>query len=262
MKIKLFVILFVVLFLSSCGSKKKVITSTKKEKRVVVVDVPKKVEAKKNTTPKTYSEIKQNYIEQYSEIAMEEMLLYKIPASITLAQGVLESRSGTSELTLKSNNHFGIKCHKGWKGEKTAHDDDLKGECFRVYKHPSYSFRDHSLFLYERKRYMGLFKLKITNYIGWAKGLRNAGYATDKAYPKKLIKIIEDYELYKYDAIALGKTVDGIQNVKHDSHTVVKGDTLYSLSRKYNLTVKELKEINGFTDNTISVGQKLYLTKL
>tara|TARA_B110000879_G_C10955882_1_gene425576 strand:- start:416 stop:745 length:330 start_codon:yes stop_codon:yes gene_type:complete len=109
---------------------------------------------------------------------------------------------------------------------------------------------------------MGLFKLKITNYKGWAKGLRNAGYATDKAYPKKLIKIIEDYELYKYDAIALGKTVDGIQNVKHDSHTVVKGDTLYSLSRKYNLTVKELKEINGFTDNTISVGQKLYLTKL
>lgn len=258
MKIKFFPIVCIVLFLTSCGSKKKVISTTKKEKEVVEVVTPKDIEVIKNTPPKTYSEIKQDYIEQYSEIAIQEMKLYKIPASITLAQGVLESRSGTSVLTRKSNNHFGIKCHKSWKGKKTSHDDDEKGECFRVYKHPRSSYRDHSLFLFERTRYKDLFKLKITDYKGWARGLRKAGYATDKAYPKKLIKIIEDYELYKYDELALGKTT---KQVKQDSHIVVKGDTLYSISRRYGLTVDKLKKINRFTDNKISIGQKLYVTK-
>lgn len=262
MKIKFCTLVFVVLFLTSCGSKKKTVsTKTPSEREVVIAketpeDIPAEIKKSSNT------DVKQAYIDQYSDIAIEEMLKYNIPASITLAQGILESSSGKSELTLKSNNHFGIKCHKGWEGETTTHDDDLIGECFRVYKHPVYSFRDHSLFLYGRKRYMNLFSLKITNYKGWAKGLQKAGYATDKKYPNKLIKIIEDYRLYEYDAKALGVSVDEIKTKEIDSHTVRKGDTLYSISRKYKVSVVDLKEINGLESTNISVGQKLYLTKL
>ena len=124
---------------------------------------------------------------------------YKIPASITLAQGILESGNGLSTLAKKSNNHFGIKCHKGWKGERVYHDDDEKGECFRKYTYVQTSYEDHSKFLTSRQRYAGLFKLKKTDYKGWARGLKKAGYATDKKYPKKLIKIIQDYKLYEFD---------------------------------------------------------------
>lgn len=259
---KIITVLVLSIFMMSCSSKKKVITSkTPSEKGKVIVkktstEIPVKIKTSSSLDPK------QAYIEQYSDIAIEEMQKYKIPASITLAQGILESGSGKSELTLKSNNHFGIKCHKNWKGGKTYHDDDAKGECFRAYKHPIYSFRDHSLFLYGRKRYMNLFRLKITDYKGWARGLQKAGYATDKRYPNKLIKIIEDYKLYEYDAKVLGKTVDEIKVKVTDSHTVKKGDTLYSLSRKYKVSVADLKEINGLESNDISVGQKLYLTRL
>src|SRR5699024_697917 len=134
----------------------------------------------------------------YKAIAMEEMGTFGIPASITLAQGILESDSGRSELTRKSNNHFGIKCHD-WKGQSVTHDDDLRGECFRKYKNPNYSFRDHSLFLRNRPRYGQLFDLPINDYKRWARGLKSAGYATDPAYPRKLISIIERYELHQYD---------------------------------------------------------------
>ena len=120
-------------------------------------------------------------------------------ASITLAQGLLESGNGQSELARKSNNHFGIKCHNNWTGGRVYHDDDAKGECFRKYSHPSESYRDHSDFLRYRDRYKFLFDYKVTDYKAWAYGLKKAGYATDPAYPKKLIKLIEDYELYKYD---------------------------------------------------------------
>jgi len=258
---KISVILLLSIFMMSCGSKRKVVTTkTPTGKEVVVEETPTEIPVKIKKSSST--DPKQAYIEQYSDIAIEEMQKYQIPASITLAQGILESSSGKSELTTKSNNHFGIKCHKNWKGGKTYHDDDKKGECFRVYKHPTYSFRDHSLFLYGRKRYMNLFRLKITDYKGWAKGLQKSGYATDKKYPKKLIKIIEEYELYKYDAIALGKSVEEIKTKVIDSHTVKKGDTLYSISRKYGLSVSNLKEINGLESNDISVGQKLYLTRL
>ncbi len=259
---KISTILLVSIFMMSCGSKRRVVTTKKTpEKEVVIVEetpieIP--VEIKKTTSV----DVKQAYIEQYSDVAIEEMKKYQIPASITLAQGILESRSGSSELTLKSNNHFGIKCHKNWEGGKTYYDDDAKGECFRVYKHPVYSFRDHSLFLYGRKRYMNLFRLKITDYKGWAKELQKAGYATDKRYPNKLIKIIEDYKLYEYDAKALGKSVDEIKIKVADSHTVRKGDTLYSLSQKYKVSVTDLKEINGLETTNIFVGQKLYLTRL
>ena len=139
------------------------------------------------------------YIDTYAEIAVQEMYRSGIPASITLAQGMLESGNGRSELATKSNNHFGIKCHNGWTGGRVYHDDDAKGECFRKYDHPYQSYRDHSDFLRSRDRYKFLFDLKTTDYKGWAYGLKKAGYATDPNYPTKLIKIIEDYRLYQYD---------------------------------------------------------------
>ncbi len=139
------------------------------------------------------------YIDRYAALAVEEMYRSGVPASITLAQGLLESRYGQSELAVKGNNHFGIKCHN-WKGKKMYHDDDRDGECFRVYASPEESFRDHSDFLRYRDRYKFLFDLEPTDYEGWAHGLRKAGYATDPAYPKKLIRLIEDYELHQYDS--------------------------------------------------------------
>ncbi len=144
-----------------------------------------------------------NYIEQYKDIAMREMQEYKIPASITLAQGLLESGNGKSELAKKSNNHFGIKCHKDWTGGRTYHDDDEKGECFRVYDDPEQSYKDHSRFLAERQRYAFLFELEITDYKGWAKGLKQAGYATLPVYANVLIRLIEDYNLTEYDQLVV-----------------------------------------------------------
>ncbi len=139
-----------------------------------------------------------NYIEKYSKIAMKNQKDYKIPASIILAQGLLESGAGESALTKKSNNHFGIKCHSNWTGGRVYHDDDKKDDCFRKYKNADESFRDHALFL-QRPNYSSLFTLDIHDYKGWARGLQRRGYATDKAYANKLIKLIEDYELYVYD---------------------------------------------------------------
>jgi LysM repeat protein len=146
-------------------------------------------------TPKSRQEV---YIEKYSKIAVDEMYRSGIPASITLAQGLLESAYGYSELAVKGNNHFGIKCHN-WKGKGMYYDDDAKGECFRVYKNPEESYRDHSDFLRYRDRYKFLFEYEITDYKAWAYGLKKAGYATDPAYPTKLIKLIETYKLYEYD---------------------------------------------------------------
>ncbi len=261
MRSKIYIFIIISLLLASCSSKKHIVKSkTSKDpikKEVVVVPIKKKSTPKKT---KKYSDPKKAYIDKYSEIAMNEMRKYKIPASITLSQGILESRSGQSELTRKSNNHFGIKCHKGWNGGRTYHDDDEKGECFRAYKHPEKSFKDHSLFLAERSRYQDLFKLKITDYKGWAKGLRKAGYATDKAYPQKLISIIETYQLYEYDDKVLGKRSKRKLKTA-ESMLVVKGDTLYSISRKYGLTVNQLKSINGLDSNEISIGQKLFVEK-
>ena len=149
----------------------------------------------------TYEE----YIDTYKDIAVRKMYEYKIPASITLAQGILESGSGNSELARKANNHFGIKCHKEWNGKTFIMDDDEKDECFRKYKSAEDSYRDHSLFLTERERYSDLFTLKITDYKAWAYGLKKAGYATNPKYPQLLIKIIEENNLYAYDSKKLGK---------------------------------------------------------
>lgn len=144
-------------------------------------------------------DFKQAYINKYSSIAVSEMKRSGVPASITLAQGMLESNYGRSALTVKGNNHFGIKCHRDWKGKKMYHDDDAKGECFRVYPNDEASFRDHSDFLRYQSRYKSLFDLDITDYKGWAKGLKAAGYATDPAYAQKLIKVIEENHLYRFD---------------------------------------------------------------
>ena len=140
----------------------------------------------------------QNYIDKYKDLAIEGMLRYRVPASITLAQGLLESGAGTSELTVKGNNHFGIKCH-GWTGRTVHHDDDARNECFRAYDNAFQSFEDHCKFLKNGKRYSGLFNLKITDYKGWAHGLKAAGYATNPQYAQKLIGIIELYKLTQYD---------------------------------------------------------------
>lgn len=272
MRIKVFAILIVAVLLTSCGSKRKAARKAaedSKSEKIYDVKTHKNppTELYKPKTTKTYSDPKLAYIDRYSDIAMQEMRTYKIPASITLAQGILESRSGQSGLTTRSNNHFGIKCHKGWTGKSTLHDDDEDDECFRVYDHPEESFRDHSLFLAERTRYADLFKLKITDYKGWAKGLRKAGYATDRKYPEKLINIIETYKLYQYDDKVVGKkrrrnkkNKVEVETESPKHHVVSKGDTLYSISRKYGLTVDKIKSINGLDNNTISIGQKLFLS--
>lgn len=145
------------------------------------------------------STTQKDYVNKWKDEAVRQMEMYKIPASITLAQGVLESGNGLSELAKKSNNHFGIKCHKDWQGGRTYHDDDEKGECFRVYEDPRDSYEDHSKFLL-RSRYAGLFELNLEDYKGWAKGLSKFGYATNPKYPELLITIIERHELNKLDS--------------------------------------------------------------
>lgn len=144
----------------------------------------------------------QDYISQWSDVAVRQMIDHRIPASITLAQGILESGNGNSELARVSNNHFGIKCHSDWTGERTYHDDDAQGECFRVYSDARESFSDHSEFL-KRSRYASLFELEITDYQGWAKGLKSCGYATNPEYAKKLIDLVERYGLQAFDEEAL-----------------------------------------------------------
>ncbi len=203
-----------------------------------------------------------SYIEKYTAVAKDKMVEYGIPASITIAQGILESGAGKGELSQKANNHFGIKCHKGWTGQRVYHDDDEDQECFRKYENPESSFRDHSLFLSERSRYSGLFELSKDDYKAWAKGLRKAGYATDPRYPQKLITIIEKYDLSELDRSVLGKKKKKKKKKKNENgpiYTVKAGDTLYSISRKNNIEVWQLKKYNDLRSNEISIGQELYL---
>jgi LysM repeat protein len=281
MKLKAIFFLCSMLFLTSCGAKKTVVN---KENPGVVIVEPKPVDlpsvnekeitkklVKKNPNLNTYTI---DYIRKYAPIAVKEMHEYKIPASITLAQGILESGKGRSELALKSNNHFGIKCHTGWTGESVYHDDDEKGECFRKYVYPETSYNDHSLFLTQRRRYSFLFDYKMTDYKRWANGLKKAGYATDPKYSAKLIKIIKDYKLYEFDKISkrrYSKEIlalnDGepfekptvILKTEPKIYEVEKGDTLYSIGRKFGVSVPVLKKLNNLKDNTISIGQKLLL---
>lgn len=207
------------------------------------------------------------YINDFKETAMSNMRLHGIPASIIMAQGILESGAGFGRLCKEANNHFGIKCHTGWTGETLTHDDDALQECFRKYKDPAESYRDHALFLTSRKRYEALFKLDKGDYQAWANGLKQAGYATDTLYPSKLVGIIERYELYKLDNEVLGRDYkplpkqENSQSSFEGEYVIQKGDTLYSLSRKFNLSVEELKQINNISDTAISVGQKIKIKK-
>lgn len=216
----------------------------------------------------------QKYINDYSGLAIRHQQKYKIPASITLAQGILESGAGQSVLARKSNNHFGIKCHSDWKGGRVYHDDDKRGECFRKYKKVEDSYEDHSRFLAERSRYAELFKLKITDYKGWARGLQRCGYATDKAYANKLIKVIEDYQLYKYDTQG-GRSKNAktsapapiIKRTVYKTHGLIyvyaeDNDTFQSIAEATGMKAKQLIKYNevpaGFP---LQKGDIVYLQK-
>ena len=247
------IVFFILLgfLLSSCGSRRKVKAPPTSPKVVVVKPY--------KSTPNFNNALE--YIAYFKQTAVKEMQLFNIPASITLAQGILESGSGKGRLARVANNHFGIKCHD-WKGARIYHDDDKDQECFRKYKNPNQSFRDHSEFLAYRKRYAGLFKLKPDDYKGWAKGLRKAGYATDPKYPKKLITLIERYELYKFDTKSKQSRSKRKQTSKttKNRHTVQKGDTLYSISKLYNTTVDAIKQQNGLNSTDLKIGQTLIIS--
>ena len=257
----------IVFLIVSCGTTKKTKTASKKNK----YPIEKVSESQQNSKPEeeTNSADLSNlspvelYIYTYADIAQEEMERYGIPASITLAQGILESGSGNGNLTKRSNNHFGIKCN-GWQGQKVYHDDDAAQECFRKYTDPKHSFRDHSLFLFERNRYVFLFNYNTDDYTSWAKGLKKAGYATDPKYPEKLISLIERYRLFEFDNQVLKKTAyqslpkpNRNVNKQTSLYRVEKGDTLYNISRKFGISVEKLKSINKLRKDQILIGQEL-----
>lgn len=238
----------------------------------------------------------QTYIKKYSALAVEEMYRTGVPASITLAQGLLESGCGLSQLAVNGNNHFGIKCHNTWEGARVYHDDDRKGECFRKYDSPEESFRDHSDFLRYRDRYKFLFDLELADYQGWAHGLRKAGYATDPKYPEKLIRLIEEHALYVYDSqkpaaktfhedpaipasparIEQAKPLTGRQRevfrfaLSRQMYSqngvpfvyAAEGETYEDIARANNLFVKELLKFNDLNKSKeLKAGEAVYLQK-
>lgn len=235
-----------------------------------------------NNKPIAISASAQDYISRYKPIAIKEMNTYGIPASITLAQGLLESANGNSTLAREANNHFGIKCTSDWRGDSFYKDDDRIDDCFRVYDSPEDSFRDHSEFLL-RKRYATLFELDKDDYAGWAKGLKKAGYATNPRYAELLIDLIERYGLYDYDHGE--KTPEKINReervfteiaentpkepeqaaakppLEMKIHEVKQGDTLFNISKLYGLTPSELKSMNSLQDDNLVLGQLLLVSK-
>lgn len=222
------------------------------------------------------------YIDRFKAISIQEMNIYGIPASITLAQALLESGNGNSYLARVANNHFGIKCASGWKGRSVRQNDDRRGECFRVYDSPEASFRDHSEFLL-RPHYAALFKYDKDDYRSWAKGLKKAGYATNPRYAELLIDLIERYELHRFDQpesgyekihraeevdkeIAVSRGQEALAEeakppVKMRIHEVRKGDTLSAISRMYQLSLEELRALNDLGTDQLSVGQLLLVSK-
>ena len=260
----------------SCGSHRIVVQTRKTAVKYPrpTVHVPKTPTVPKSNTTgnaeileattrvKVTTEMVLAYIDTYKEVAKKNMSQFGIPSSIILAQGILESGAGTGPLSSQANNHFGIKCHKEWSGPSVRYDDDTAQECFRKYEHPSESYRDHSLFLTSRPRYSSLFQLDKGDYQAWAKGLKSAGYATDVKYPDKLIGLIERFELYQYDNAVLNRQFQPekkqvILAQGGDYYTIQQGDTLYSLSKRFQLTVEDLKKLNNMSDNAISIGQQI-----
>ena len=243
------------------------------------------------TNPPTIS--REQYIAIWKDVAVQNMIEYKIPASITLAQGILESGFGNSDLARKANNHFGIKCHD-WTGAKFFKDDDKKDECFRSYNDASESYRDHSLFLTGRSRYASLFELKPTDYKGWARGLKKAGYATNPKYADLLIDLIEKNELHKFDELGHGVTRANDREVKPSKNTPLaikpvntagantvavsatrsvlkknnvkyvvakKGDTYYRIAKEFEMGLWQLYRYNDFDQkkDVLEVGDIIYL---
>ncbi|WP_256002627.1 glucosaminidase domain-containing protein [Pedobacter deserti] len=329
MKYKLLGIAAIILFFSSCKTRQYSRNNKKIEKEAT------------KANPEYKSRTTLSYIEEFKSVAIEEMNKYGIPASITLAQGILESASGNSSLARFANNHFGIKCTSDWKGKGYYKDDDQKDDCFRVYKDARESYRDHSEFL-KRKRYSALFELDKNDYRNWAMGLKAAGYATNPKYPELLINLIDKYQLYRYDqpeteteklkredrvfteinanipkedkkfkpvetppSKQVLKVPDTLKisappvnsdippapvyrpykqrdkkpvvvspatpeptsapdpaAVPAEKNYVVKqGDTLFSISKRFNISVEDLKTLNGLTDSGIKIGQKLIVVK-
>jgi LysM repeat protein len=218
----------------------------------------------------------EQYIAKFKEDAIKEMLINGVPASITLSQGMLESGNGNSDLAVYANNHFGIKCHKGWEGPSFIKDDDAKDECFRKYPSVFDSYTDHSQFLKSRPRYSFLFELKRTDYKGWAKGLKEAGYATDPNYTKRLLEIIENHKLYAYDNVEGMPSINTLAEPKTHPETIeareifrfrmikyiiVKpGDSFYKIAKDTDKDLWQLYKFNDLDPNEkLIAGQKLYL---
>ena len=219
----------------------------------------------------------QQYVDQYKDIAIEQMQRYHIPASITLAQGLLESGAGRSQLTRRSNNHFGIKCNN-WTGPRTYQDDDQRNDCFRVYASAYDSYEDHSKFLSSNQRYRSLFNLKPTDYKGWAKGLKAAGYATNPVYAEKLVEIIQLYKLYQYDS-AKGYDRFMAQRTKDQEvggaqlHTIKifnknyyliarRGDTFKSIGQEVDISYRKIAKYNErYRKDQLEEGEIIWLKK-
>ncbi|MEY4739470.1 MAG: hypothetical protein RLZZ05_854 [Bacteroidota bacterium] len=241
------------------------------------------------------------YIEQYAALAVKEMERTGVPASIKIAQGIHETNAGKSDLVLKSNNHFGIKCKSSWTGEKVYHNDDEEGECFRKYDNATASYLDHSDYLKSQPRYAFLFDYDANDYAAWAWGLKKAGYATNPIYAQTLIKYIEAYHLNELNKFAENEEDQDLKNYletirnrpldivensnksiepeeKYSStkpakeksekrirvkktHVVKKGESLYSLSKKYSTTVDVLKKVNHLKKEALQVGQKIKIPK-
>jgi hypothetical protein len=237
-----------------------------------------------------FDEAVKSYIATYKDIAVKEMMEYRIPASITLSQGIYESNAGRSKLATEANNHFGIKCHKEWTGKTFIQDDETKNECFRKYEKAEESYRDHSYFLSRRDRYKPLFALEITDYKGWAKGLKACGYATNPQYADRLIKTIEDYQLYRIDSgdfsLALSDSLmpsgDSVRETGRTSKFDLfaegpgkrmvylnnglqfilfrKNDNIKNVAKAFDVSEKKIRKFNDMQkDAPLVAGQMVYL---
>ncbi|MBC7759512.1 MAG: glucosaminidase domain-containing protein [Phormidesmis sp. FL-bin-119] len=277
MKIYFIPFLFLTAVASSCGTRKVIVS--KPSPQASQASKPVKT-ISGNILVNRYSA--EDYIERFRAISIKEMNSYGIPASITLAQGILESGNGNSSLARDANNHFGIKCTSEWKGKTILKDDDAKDDCFRVYTSPEESFRDHSEFL-KRKRYASLFELNKDDYRGWAAGLKAAGYATNPRYADLLITLVERYDLSKYDRkegyIEKIKREDKVlteivQNIPEEKkqetskapvemniYEVKQGDTMYSIAKRFAITIDDLKILNDLGSADVKLGQLLLVSK-
>lgn len=280
-KYVLIIISVSILLFSSCG----IIKKQQAKPHEAKINVPRQIEKIGQGEPRV-SESKSytpdSYIERFSSFAIREMNSSGVPASITLAQGLLESGNGNSKLAVEANNHFGIKCTTEWRGKTILKDDDQKDDCFRVYASPEESFKDHSEFL-KRKRYAALFELDKNDYRGWAIGLKSAGYATNPRYAELLISLIERYGLDRFDRkeseiekikredrvlteIAINipkeKKVEATQNpVTMRIHEVKAGDTLSSISKQFGISTDDIKLLNDLENLVLKPGQLLVVSK-